>query len=111
MNSGIESVDLTRARPANLYSVFKQDSTRKEMTCDTINFQQTTLYHRNTLVMDNCYAFSMLAATQDAFLPIQIIYQRPYCGEDLSLSFVIRCLPGNIYEDDIIEIGHLRCIL
>lgn len=114
LNSGLESVDLTRSRPANLYSVFEQDSTRKEMTCDTIDFQQTGLYHKNTLVMDNCYVFQLLAAPQsfasqsDAFQPIQITYQRPYCGDDLSISFIIRCIAGNMYEDDIIEIGHYK---
>ncbi len=102
LDSGTNSAPLTQARPANLYSVFKSDSTRKEMTCNTIDFQNTSLYHKGTLVMDNCYTF-IPAANQ----PMQIIYQHPYCGSECSISFIIRVTPNNEYECKLIEFGHL----
>lgn len=101
LDSGMESTTLTTSRPANMYSVYQSDATRKYMTCDTINFQQTALYHRGTLVMDNCYSF--LPSIGDA----SIVYQRPYCGTDGSLSFIIRCTVGNIYEGTLFKLGHI----
>lgn len=107
LDSGVESVPLTKSRPVNMYSVFKSDSTRYEMTCDTIDFQSTTLYHKGTLVMDNCYRFLL---ESDAAAS-SIVYQRPWCGDELSLSFIIRCNAGTKYETCIIEIGNLKLIL
>ena len=101
LDSGTDSVQLTKARPANLYSVFKSDSTRKEMTCSSIDFQNTALYHKGTLVTDNVYSFIPAAG------PMQIIYQHPYCGSECSVSFIIRCQSNNDYEGKLIEFGHL----
>lgn len=102
LNSGINSVQLTRHRPANSYPVFKSDATRKEMTCDTIDFQYTSLYHRGTLVMDNCYTFT------PSIGDTQIIYQHPYCGTDCSISFIIKCNAGYEHVGKLIEYGHLH---
>ncbi len=102
LGSGTESVQLTRPRPANLYPVFKSDATRKEMTCDTVQFQTKSLYHKGTLVMDSCYSFSPPAS--------QIIYQRQYCGNELSISFLIHCGTAE-YEAALIETGHIKTVI
>lgn len=106
LDSGVYSTDLTRARPSNLYAVYKSDATRKEMTCDTINFQTTKLYHKGTLISDNCYKFSDMIGYYDS----QIIYQRPYCGDSLSMSFIILCnsVMQPPYKKDIISIGNIK---
>jgi hypothetical protein len=97
--SGTDSVQLTKSRPANMYPVFKSDSTRKEMTCNTIDFQSTSLYHKGTLIMDNCYIFNQ------AIGPTQIVYQHPYCGDDISISFIIRMTDN--YNGKLLETGHI----
>ena len=98
--TGMNSVDLTRYRPSNMYSVFKSDSTRKEMACDTIDFQETNLYHKGTLVMDNCYKFTFVDT------PSQIKYQHQYCGSECSISFIIRC-DTTEYTGKLIDFGHI----
>ena len=100
LDSGTDSVQLTKARPSNMYSVFKSDSTRKEMTCETIDFQSTTLYHKGTLIMDNCYTFTGDGETT------QIIYQHPYCGDEITISFIIRLLSD--YDGKVFETGHIN---
>ena len=100
LDSGIESTDVTRTRVAGLYPVFQSDSTRKEMTCDTIDFQATQLFHRNTLVMDNCYKFNVSPGES------LVTYQRQYCGDELSISFILRAMSDNDYSGAILKIGH-----
>lgn len=101
LDSGVNSVQLTRPRPANLYSVFKSDATRKEMTCDSIDFQNTSLYHKGTLVSDNVYIFKPNIGD------VQITYQHQFCGSECSISFLIRCDMNNIYTGKLLEIDKL----
>lgn len=104
LDSGVNSTDVTRSRPSNLVAVFKSDATRKEATCSTINFQSTKLYHKSTLITDNCYKFD-IASTQ----PIQIVYQRGFCGDAMSMSFIINS-QNTIYDCNLIEIGSFKLI-
>ena len=108
LDSGQESVGLTTVRPANMYSVYKSDSTRKEMTCDSIDFVSSTLYHKGTLIADNFYSFAsdLKTAFVDGFPPTIITYQRPYCGDSASISFIIKVHPGHVHECDLFTIGH-----
>lgn len=99
LDSGIESVALTKSKPDTIYPVYKSDATRKEMTCDTIDFQNTNLYHKGTLIMDNCYTFTPTTTPQ-------ITYQRQYCGSECTISFIIKCTP-NEYNATIINIGRI----
>lgn len=99
LSSGTESVQVMSQRPSNLYPVYKSDATRKELTYDTIDFQSTSLYHKGTLVMDNCYKFKDTSS--------QITYQRGWCGDELSISFIIRCNPS-IYNTTLIKIGNIH---
>lgn len=99
LDSGTESVQIMTQRPSNLYPVYKSDSTRKELTFDNIEFQSTSLYHKGTLIMDNCYKFKDVNS--------QITYQRGWCGDAISLSFIIRCNASE-YNTTLIKIGNIH---
>ena len=106
LDSGVESATVYASRPSNLYPVYQSDATRKMMTCDSIDFQQTLLYHKGTLVMDNCYILK-----DDNVGSSNIIYQRPYCGTDASISFILRTNQGYTNISNIVQIKHINIVL
>ena len=70
----------------NLYPIYKSDATRKYVTCSGINISDTSTYFKGTVISDAWYTFDQLFENQ------QIIYQKQYCGDDITICFVINPL-------------------
>ena len=85
----------------NLYSVYESDATRKYITCDTIDIVSNNLYYRGTLVSDSKYEF------QTNTVESKIVYQKQFCGEECTCSFIINPLVGD-YEGTIVHIGSIN---
>lgn len=103
--SGSESVDAPTAAFDNLYPIYKSDATRKYITCEGINIYDASTYFKGTLISDAWYTFDKLFENQ------KIIYQHPYCGDDITISFIIKPLIIGIteeFEGTILQIGTLK---
>ena len=84
----------------NQVAVFESDATRKYMTCDPITINSIDkLYHNSTLISDNHYEFKNPDTTKS-----QIIYQRKYCGDECTISFIVKPYMAN-YEGNVFTIG------
>lgn len=85
-DSGYDGVNTDTYAANNLYSVYESDSTRKYVTCDTINITgDTSLYYRGTLIADSRYVFTF------PNMPTHIIYQKQYCGDEGTASLILNC--------------------
>lgn len=99
LGSGFESVEAPVYSAAELYPVFRSDATRKYMTCTPIDIIDATVYHKNTLIISNYYKFN------DAS---KIIYQKQYCGNTGSASFIIKTNLGQNYDHIFFEIADIK---
>lgn len=102
-DSGYDGVNATNYAANNLYSVYESDSTRKYVTCDTVDIlNDTKLYYKGTLISDSRYIFRFPS------LPTHIIYQKQYCGDEGTCSFIVNF---NMIPDEtkhhLIKIGGL----
>lgn len=85
----------------NLYNVYESDATRKYMTCDTISIEPNDIYYRGTLISDSKYAFMTNNVES------KVVYQKQFCGEECTCSFIINPLIGD-YEGTIVHIGNIN---
>lgn len=96
-----DSAFIIPARPNDLYPVYESDAVRKYMTTQKIDFQNTSLYYKSTLITDNCYLFTDTTA--------QIIYQRTFCGDEGVISFIVNFNASDSnYNGTLVEIGDLK---
>lgn len=104
LDSGFDSQQTTVYAANNLYAVYESDATRKYVTCDTILINNSeTLYYKGTMIADSRYVFNF--PTQ----PTKIIYQKEYCGNSGSCSFIVNFKYLNDKtEHDIVKIGTLK---
>lgn len=84
LDSGTAGVDAPKYAANSLYPVFESDATRKYVSCDTIDIRTENIYYKGTLIADSKYEFM-----KNGLIVSQIIYQKPYCGEEGSLSFIL----------------------
>lgn len=101
-NSGEASTDAPVYAANNLYSVYESDATRKYVSCDSIDIITDNLYYRGTLISDSKYTFLRNDVES------KIIYQKQFCGDECSCSFIITPKLGT-YEGEFIHIGNV-CI-
>lgn len=85
----------------NEYPVFESDAVRKYVTCNSISIDtMNKIYMRGTLISDSHYMFSNVGV-----LKSRISYQRPYCGDAATVSFIINPNITAQYDGDIFTIG------
>ena len=100
LDSDTNAVSAPKYAADNQVAVFESDATRKYMTCDPITINSIDkLYHNSTLISDNHYEFTNPDTTKS-----QIIYQRKYCGDECTVSFIVKPNIAN-YEGNIFTIG------
>lgn len=97
-DSGELSTEAPLFAANSLYPVFESDATRKYVTCDSIEITPNDLYYRGTLISDSKYEFNRNDVIS------KVIYQKQYCGEEFSCSFIIKPLFGE-YEGELVHIG------
>lgn len=101
LSSGETTVDAPKYAANNLYSVFESDAVRKYITCDTVDIIPNNIYYRGTLISDLKYNFTLNTVES------KIIYQKQFCGEEYSISFIVN--PGIIddFKGKLISLGSI----
>lgn len=101
LDSGYDGANTETYAMNNLYAVYESDATRKYMTCDTVTISSATkLYYRGTLVSDSRYIFKFPS------MSTHIIYQKQYCGDELTASFImLPVTPSSDEKHHVIKIG------
>lgn len=90
------SIEAPVSAKDNLYPIFKSDATRKYVTCQGINISDKSTYYKGTVISDSYYGFDRVFDNQ------KVIYQKQYCGNDMTISFIIN--PLLISDND----GHFK---
>lgn len=100
--SGEESVTENIAEHDNLYPIFKTDATRQYANCKLVNFDEnnSTTYYRGTIISDRYYSFMTQTMNTKT-----IVYQRKFCGDCISISFIVRPESYTYKEGIILYIG------
>ena len=116
LDSGVEATEPIEALPNNMQPVFETDACRKYVNVtetDIKNINQNTalkaIYQKGTLIADSFYQFNNTAQNN----ALRIEYQRMFCGDELTLSFMINpssTLANNASNKDnvLISIGHIK---
>lgn len=83
--SAVEQTDAPRYVANNIDNVFLEDFIRQQFTKSTIRVIDKQYNHGSLVVAKNMYQFIQPMPGEDCF----ISYQKGYCGEDATLSFII----------------------
>lgn len=98
----IDAAPILQAVPNNLYPIFKSDAVRKYISCQGIDIIQSMLYYKGTLISENMYKFALNMKSQ-------ITYQKQFCGDSGTLSFIIKPEHGN-FSGYLFELGNGKII-
>lgn len=98
----IDAAPILQAVPNNLYPIFKSDAVRKYISCQGIDIIQSMLYYKGTLISENMYKFAL-------DMKSQIIYQKQFCGDSGTLSFIIKPEHGN-FSGYLFKLGNGKII-
>ena len=101
-DSGETSINVPIYSPNRLYPVYRSDATRKYVTCDSIDVMNNDIYVRGSLISDTKYKNPFPTSEST------IIYQKKYCGDELSLSFLLNFEMLESKTGTIIEIGNIK---
>lgn len=100
-SSSEEFLETPKYAANNLYSVFESDAIRKYITCDTVDIIPNNIYYRGTLISDSTYSFSTNT------IKSQIVYQKQFCGDECTISFIITPSIIERYKGKLLTIGNL----
>lgn len=104
LGSGEIFTEAPRYAANTLYPVFESDATRAYVTCDSIDINNDfPTYFKGTLISDYVYSFTSGTCAQS-----RVIYQKKYCGDEGSLSFLIYPNITSSVESDIVSIGNIH---
>lgn len=104
--SGFESVESPNSAFDNLYPVYQSDATRKYVTCNGIDISDGSTYFKGTVISDSWYVFNKITDEM-----LKVVYQKQYCGDDITLAFIIKpvsLLNLTDFKNDLISIGNLK---
>lgn len=101
LDSGTDGVDPPKYSANSLYPVFESDATRKYISCDTVDIRTENIYYKGTLIADSKYEF-----INSVNIVSQIVYQKQYCGEEGSISFIF-CPSVADYSGPVITLGNI----
>jgi len=100
-DSGTDATDAPKYAANSLYPVFESDATRKYISCDTVDIRSENIYYKGTLIADSKYEF-----INNANIISQIVYQKPYCGEEGSISFIINPMVA-AFSGTLLSLGNI----
>lgn len=117
IDSGVEATEPVEARPDNMTPVFESDATRRYVSVRETEIKNANqnndlcLYYKGTLIADSYYEFSDRSVV-DINNPMRIEYQRKYCGDEISISFIIN-INSNLIQTSpksgtLISIGNVK---
>lgn len=84
--------------PNNLYNVYESDAIRKYVTCDSINIEDENIWYKGSLIANSKYVIN------NDNLDSKVIYQKQFCGDNLTCSFIITPQKSNV-NNKLISIG------
>ena len=102
VDSGEASTDAPKYAANSLYPIFESDATRKYVTCKSIDIVINNIYYKGTLISDSKYEFNRNDVQS------KIIYQKQYCGEELTISFILNPQYIDEYEGELITVGNVK---
>lgn len=102
LDSGEASTSAPLYASNRLYPIFESDATRKYITCDSLDIRKNDVYYKGTLISD--YKYEFLRNDVES----QISYQKKYCGDELSISFIIFPTLVSGYTGTVISIGDIK---
>ena len=102
VDSGEASTNAPTYAANSLYPVFESDATRKYVTCKSIDIVSNDIYYKGTLISDSKYEFNR----ND--IQSKVIYQKQYCGEELTISFILKPQYIDEYEGELITVGNIK---
>ena len=97
LDSNEATLETPKYNPNNLYSVAESDAFRKYISTDTISFLNGILYYKGTMIADNKYLFNCLKQSN-------IVYQKLFCGNDGTISFIITPKPA-AYSGTLLDVA------
>lgn len=100
-DSGTDATDAPKYAANSLYPVFESDATRKYISCDTVDIRSENIYYKGTLIADSKYEF-----INNGNIVSQIVYQKPYCGEEGSISFIINPMVA-AFSGTLLSLGNI----
>jgi hypothetical protein len=100
LETNSDTLESPKYNPNNLYNVIESDAYRKYISKDNINFSNGILYYKGTMIADDKYVFSSLKESN-------IVYQRKFCGDEGTLSFIIKPLPAK-HSGTLIDVAGIR---
>lgn len=98
--SGSPQLDAPHPTSTNLYSVALSDAVRKYYTKNEVTVSTQQYNHRSNVVARNTYTFKKPTST--------IIYQKEYCGDSGTLSFILTTYNQHVENQNIISIGPVQ---
>ena len=98
-----DTLESPQYTPNNLYNVIESDAYRKYISKDTITFSNNVMYYKGTMITDDTYTFSSLKEAT-------IVYQRKFCGDEGTLSFIIKTFPAK-FTNKLINAGGIIILI
>ena len=103
--SAVEQTDAPRYVANNIDNVFLEDFIRQQFTKSTIRVIDKQYNHGSLVVAKNMYQFIQPMPREDCF----ISYQKGYCGEDATLSFIISTNGEKLHDKQtLISFGNIE---
>ena len=103
--SAVEQTDAPRYVANNIDNVFLEDFIRQQFTKSTIRVIDKQYNHVSLVVAKNMYQFIQPMHGEECF----ISYQKGYCGEDATLSFIISTKGEKLkYKQTLISFGNIE---
>lgn len=104
--SAVEQTDAPRYVANNIDNVFLEDFIRQQFTKSTIRVIDKQYNHGSLVVAKNMYQFIQPMPGEDCF----ISYQKGYCGEDATLSFIISTKGEKLHDgkQTLISFGNIK---
>lgn len=117
LGSGTETASLVTGATQSLQPVFESDACRKyvsDLALNSIKNANTnnsadlnnTLYYKGTQICDSYYDWTGSDENSPA-----VIYQRQYCGDEFSISFLLKISGGISNDTEIISAGRISVMI
>ena len=87
----------------NLLPIYQSDAQRKYVSCNYIDIKEEATYYHGTVISDKCYSFSNVVENMT-----KIVYQKKFCGNSGTISFIIKPSIQEKYKGTLLSIGNLK---
>ena len=100
--SGEEFNSASISAQDNLLPIYESDAQRKYVSCEGIEIKDESTYYKGTVISDKVYLYTNMT------LQKKIVYQQKFCGNNGTLSFIIKPQAINEYNGSLISLGRFK---